>query len=142
MNKNFNMKSIRIILGLLLFSCIFGCGVVDPIEGRTTFAINNTTQNDIRLVYMFSTDLGDWNAGKTDSAIVESKGTNIFILYGGGNPYLTPNRVLEKMVILSLDNDTLYNMDVIDDSEWILTDSIKDYGYKVGYYHWVFKFTD
>ena len=46
------------------------------------------------------------------------------------------------MVIMSLDNDTLYKMDVIDDSEWILTDTIKDYGYKVGYYHWLYEFSE
>ena len=135
------MKNVHYLVFLLAFG-LTSCITTDPIEGRTTFAINNTTQNDIQLVYKFSTGLGDWNAGKTDSVMVASKEIKTFILYDGGNPQLTPSRVLEKMVMLSLGNDTLYKMDVIDDSEWILTDSIKDYGYKVGYYHWLYEFSE
>ena len=135
------MKNVHYLVFLLAFG-LTSCITTDPIEGRTTFAIYNMTQYDIQLVYKFSADLGDWNAGKTDSVIVAPKETNIFILYGGGCPVLRPSRVLEKMVILSLSNDTLYNMDVIDDNEWILTDSVKNYGYVVGYYHWLYKFSE
>ncbi len=135
------MKKIQSLV--LLFTFAFtNCITKDPIEGRNTFALKNMTQTDIQLAYKFSTDLGGWNAGKTDTVIVASKETNIFVTLYGGDPRLTPSRVLEQMVIMSLDNDTLYKMDVIDDSEWILTDTIKDYGYKVGYYHWLYEFSE
>ena len=122
--------------------CFTECRVGDPIEGENSFAIENTTNDSIQLLFTFTTNVESNRAGKTDSVIVAPQQVNKFLRIIGGVPVLTPNYVFEKIVFTSLENDTIHIMDIIDDKEWILTDSVKDYGYKVGYYHWLYKYTE
>ena len=127
---------------LTILACFYSCKVGDPIEGQNTFAVENLTDKSVELLYTFSSNLGTSFAGKTYSVSIAPQQANIFESFRGGSPDLTPSRTFEKMVFLGIDKDTLYKMDVIDDHEWILTDSVKDYGYKVGYYHWLYKYTE
>lgn len=133
------MKSI-LHYGCFCLYCIFltSCITIDPIEGQTTFSIENTTEESVKVLYTYIENTSSF-AEKSDSAIIEPKTTNMINLFMW-NPDLTPSNLYKEIIFISLQNDTLYNMSIINNDEWILTDSIKDYGYQVGYYHWLYKF--
>lgn len=133
------MKSI-LHYGCFCLYCIFltSCITIDPIEGQTTFSIENTTEESVKVLYTYIENTSSF-AEKSDSAIIEPKTTNMINLFIW-NPDLTPSNLYKEIIFISLQNDTLYNMSIINNDEWILTDSIKDYGYQVGYYHWLYKF--
>ena len=126
---------ILLIICLIMVSCING---PDPIEGQNTFTIENTTSEEIQVVYTFASSS---KSGQTDSAVIKPLQSNRFVEFVLGAPDWTPSHVFASMVFLSTEKDTLRKMDVVDDKEWVLTDSVVDYGYKVGYYHWLYKFS-
>ena len=82
-----------------------------------------------------------FGTGLVQTSMLVPQQENRFLIFGVGSPDLTPSHLFESMLFLSTSNDTLYKMDIIDDKEWNLVDSIVDYGYIVGYYHWTYTFT-
>lgn len=138
------MNVIRPTYLLVLITCLImvSCfGGPDPIEGENTYTIENTTSDEIQVVYTFASNIGS-ESGQTDSIVIKPMQSNRFVEFIIGAPDWTPSHVFASMFFLSTEKDTLLKMDVVDDREWVLTDSVIDHGYKVGYYHWLYKFSE
>ena len=133
------MKTVRWFSWMFFFALFTGC-TIDPIEGENTYSVVNTTDQPIQVAYTY-TDEVNWLEMKEGAPVrIEPKQTKQFLMFHGGLPDWTPNYVFENVVFLSETNDTLFILEPVNDDEWLLTDSIKDYGYVVGYYHWTYKF--
>ena len=136
------MKTFRTFLILTVFALFANsCNGPDPIEGENTYSVENSTDQTVQVVYTFSHEVASW-AGKTDSINIAPQQRQQIVLFFGGLPDWTPSHVFTHMVFLSEAKDTLLNMDVINDADWILTDSIINHGYFVGYYHWTYNFSN
>lgn len=132
-------KLIYIYFGII---CIFltNCVTVDPIEGQTSFSIENMTKEYIKILYTYGENVGSLS-GTSDYIVIDPNMTSVLDIFRGGDPTHKPSYIYGRIIFISSQNDTLYNMSNINNDEWILTDSIKDYGgYQVGYYHWLYKF--
>lgn len=112
-----------------------GCNGPDPIEGQNTYTICNEYKDSIKVLFQYSVKSQD-----IDSTIIAPQQTHTISTLIGGISEWSPNYVFDWFVFLSANNDTLLIMDVVNDDEWTLVDSIADYGYKVSYYHWLYKF--
>lgn len=136
------MKTFRFFSLLILSGVLIGCYTIDPHEGLTSYTINNQTKDTIQLIYTVLPEMEyQFGTGLVQTSMLVPQQENRFLIFGVGSPDLTPSHLFESMLFLSTSNDTLYKMDIIDDKEWNLVDSIVDYGYKVGYYHWTYTFT-
>lgn len=138
------MNVIRPTYLLVLITCLImvSCfGGPDPIEGRNTYSIENMTDENIKIIYTYVNNFGSLS-GKSDSSIIEPRINKTLNDFRGGYPDYGPSKIYKSIIFLSYQNDTLYNMNVINDDTWILIDSVVDYGYKVGYYHWLYKFSN
>lgn len=126
------------IIGFLFSSCH---NVIDPYEPLSSFSIDNESSDTIHLVYTYNQvpDIGSFS-GSTKKEVIAPRQKTEFAAWTSGRPDFSPKYLFERMVFLSSSNDTLLKMDVIDDSEWILVDSVADYGYKVGYCYWIYTF--
>ena len=130
---------------MLIAICFTNCVTVDPINPQNTYSIYNLTSEDIKVAYTILPEYIYWEQPThcfTDSCFVFANTTTQIPLNKYGF-YVSecPSRLFERIVILSIDNDTLKSLFPIDDTLWKDSVSISDYGYKVANHHWLYKFT-
>jgi hypothetical protein len=120
-----------------------GCNGPDPIDPKNTYSVENQTEQDVNVVYTITKDHIFWELPRrnyTDSCVAFTEATTQLPLDKYGF-YVssTPSEMFEKVVFLSISGDTLRVLYPIDDSLWVDSISIVDYGYKVRNYHWLYK---
>ena len=98
------------IIVLLFVICCTTCLVVEPIEPQNTYSIDNLTQKDVKVVYTILPEFIFWEhpaQSFTDSCFVfANTRTQIPLNKYGFYVSECPSRLFERIVILSIENDT------------------------------------
>ena len=134
------MKRIQFILLpiISIVFCLTAC-LPDVFEGRNTYFVNNATTDTIQVVFELMPDKIFGSEKAIKSIIVLPARDTCLQSYTIGTMW-TPSSVFKSIVFLSTAKDTLYKMDIINDDEWVLTDSAPDYGSPVSFYNWTYSF--
>ena len=138
-------KALYSICFFLFLFCIMGCNGPDPIDPKNTYSIENQTEENVKVLYTILAEHIYWENPRTnytDSCMANSNAITTLPLDKYGF-YISdmPSQLFESIIFISTKNDTLQILRPIDDTEWKMSESIADYGYKVKNCNWLYKFT-